>query len=358
VPRNSFWHALREPALRAGRPVKAAHLMAGADEGGAELFYERLVPALARSGDEILPVVRSHARAERLRAAGAQPARYPFAGTLDCFTRPLLAHRLKRFAPRVAVAWMGRAAQHAPAGDWVLVGRLGGQYRLSRFARCDHLVANTPALVDWIRAQGWPAARVHYLPNFVPDHAGAAPAALKVPAGMPVVLAMGRLHASKGFDVLLAAVSRLPGVHAIIAGDGPERGRLAALAQRAGIADRVTFLGWRADTAALLAACDVLVCPSRQEPLGNQILEAFSAQRPVVAAMAAGPAWLLGQGRNGILVPVDSAIALSAAISAILENRSQAAQFAAAGRAAYEAQFAEARVVGAWRDYCACVGKP
>ena len=332
--------------------------MAGADEGGAELFYERLIPALIRGGDDILPVVRSRTRAERLRAGGARPARYPFGGTLDPLTRPLLVRRLERFGPRVAVAWMGRAAHHAPTGDWVLVGRLGGQYRLSRFAHCDHLVANTPALVDWIRAEGWPAARVHYLPNFVPDHSGAAAASLPVTPGTPIILAMGRLHASKGFDVLLAAVARLPGVHAIIAGDGPERASLQGLARRAGIGDRVTFLGWRADTAALLAACDMLVCPSRREPLGNQILEAFSARRPVVAAMAAGPAWLLEQGRNGILVPVDSAIAMAAAISAILENREQAARFAAAGRASYDAHFAERQVVARWRGFCAGVGKP
>ncbi|MEJ0049521.1 MAG: glycosyltransferase [Rhodospirillales bacterium] len=53
--------------------------------------------------------------------------------------------------------------------------------------------------------------------------------------------------------------------------------------------------------------------PARSEPLGNQILEAFSANRPVVAAMAEGPAELLGAGRRGILVPVDSSIALAAA---------------------------------------------
>jgi hypothetical protein len=54
---------------------------------------------------------------------------------------------------------------------------------------------------------------------------------------------------------------------------------------------------------------------------------------------------------------VDSAIALAAAISATLANPEQAAQFAAAGRAAFEAQFAETKVVAAWRDFCAGVGK-
>jgi glycosyltransferase involved in cell wall biosynthesis len=326
--------------------------MAGAAEGGAELFFERLTVALAAQGDDVLPFVRGRARAARLRAAGLAPAIYPFAGTVDRLTRPLLARRLRQFAPCVAVAWMGRAAQHAPTGPWTLVGRLGGHYSLSRFVRCDHLVANTPALTAWIAAQGWPAARAHYLPNFVADHAGALPAAIPAPPGAPIVLAMGRLHRDKGFDVLLAAIARLPGVHALIAGDGPERGALRALAERAGIAARIHFLGWRADTAALLAASDVLACPSRREPLGNQILEAFSAARPVVAAMAEGPLWLLDQGRRGVLVPVDSGIALAAGIEGMLQNRAMAQDFAAAGRACYEQYFSAAKVVPAWREFC------
>jgi glycosyltransferase involved in cell wall biosynthesis len=337
--------------------MRVAHLLAGATEGGAELFFERLMPALSAAGDDVLPIVRGRARAARLRAAGAAPRLAPFAGTIDPLTGRLLAHYPRRFAPRVAVAWMGRAAYHTPAGPWVLVGRLGGTYRLSRFRHCDHLVANTPGLASWIAAQGWPAGRVHYLPNFVPDHAGARPAALPVPPGAPTVLAMGRLHRDKGFDVLLAAIARLPDVHALIAGDGPERAALHALARRAGLLPRVHFLGWRADTASLLAAADMLVCPSRREPLGNQILEAFSAAKPVVAAMADGPAWLLDQGRRGILVPGESGVALAAGIEGMLRNRAMASSFGAAGRACFEAAFAAAPVVAAWHSFCQHVKK-
>jgi glycosyltransferase involved in cell wall biosynthesis len=252
---------------------------------------------------------------------------------------------------------MGRAARHTPVGDWVLVGRLGGTYAMAQFAHCDHLVGNTPGMVAWIRAQGFAADRVHLLPNFVAEMRGAAPASLPVPAGAPVVLALGRLHTAKGFDVLLAALTRLPGVHAVIAGDGPERAALLALAAKAGVADRAHFLGWRADTAALLAACDVVVCPSRHEPLGNVMLEAFSAGRPVVAAMADGPLWLMGDGSRGVLVPVDSGVALAAGIEGMLQNRDMARRMAANGRAYYEAHFTQAAVVAAWRHFCATVEK-
>lgn len=338
--------------------TRSAQVMAGAREGGAELFFERLCAGLARAGEEVLPVVRRDAgRLARLRSAGLHPETAWF-GAWDPLTRPRLARRLRRFAPRVAVAWMGRAARHAPAGPWVLVGRLGGAYDLRRFRRCDHLVANTPALAEWIAGQGWPRARLHVLPNFVADHAGAAPAALPVPAGAPVVLGLGRLHRNKGWDVLLAAMTRLPGAHAVIAGDGPEREALLRLARQAGLAERVHLLGWRDDVAALLAAANVLVVPSRREPLGNAVLDGFSAGRPVVAAAADGPRMLIDTGRNGILVPVESGVALAAGIEAVLGDAARAAAIGSAGRATYLERHAEAAVVAAWRDFLAGVEKP
>jgi glycosyltransferase involved in cell wall biosynthesis len=331
--------------------MRVAHIMAGAPTGGAEVFFERLCIALAED-DEVLPIIRRNAaRAGRLRAGGLAPVEMRFGWG----TRWRLSRRLQSFAPRVAVAWMGRAASVAPTGRHILVGRLGGAYDLRRFAHCDHLIGNTRGMVDWIRAQGFAPNRVHLLENFAPDFAGAAPAVLPVPPGAPVVLAMGRLHQAKGFDILIAALTRLPGVHVVVAGEGPERAALEALALRAGVADRLHLLGWRSDTAALLAACDVYVCPSRLEPLGNVILEAFSASRPVVAAMAAGPMELIEPGRTGVLVALESGIALAAGIEAVLSNPAMAATLARAGRARWERDFAPASVVGKWRAFLGSV---
>ncbi|MGI4953518.1 MAG: glycosyltransferase, partial [Janthinobacterium lividum] len=266
--------------------MRVAHIMAGAAAGGAELFFERLTLAQHRAADAVCAVIRTDpARAERL--AALNPVQLAFGGRLDLLTGRRLRTTLTAFAPRVAVAWMNRAARFAPRGDWVLAGRLGGYYDLGYYRRCDHLVGNTRALAAWMVVQGWPAARTHYLPNFAPDLAGASPERLDVPPGAKLVLALGRLHRNKAFDVLIRALPHLPGVHAIIAGDGPERDALTALARSEGVADRLHLPGWRHDTAALLAGCDVLACPSRHEPLGNVVVEAFAARRPVVAAAAA-----------------------------------------------------------------------
>jgi len=336
--------------------------MAGAPAGGAELFFERLTGALLHAGDTVLPVIRrDSARAARLRAAGASPVELAFGNPLDLLTGPRLAAMLRQFGPQVAVAWMSRAARFAPRGPWVLVGRLGGFYDLAYFQRCDHLAGNTHGIVEWMADQGWPAERVHYLPNFVPDLAGTPPAprsSLGVPESALMVLALGRLHQDKAFDVLIRALSRLPHVHLVIAGDGPERARLTRLAQKQDASSRLHLLGWRNDTGALLAAADVLACPSRIEPLGNVVLEAWSARRPVVATSVHGPSELITPNQTGLLIPTEDPTSLADALASVLEDKSQAATLAEAGRARYEACFAEAPVVALWRRFLASVEKP
>lgn len=333
--------------------MRVAQIMAGAPHGGAEAFFERLTLALQRAGDEVLPVIRRDAaRAARLRAGGVEPVELRFGGPFDILTGPRLARALRAFRPEVAVAWMNRAAGFAPRGDWALVGRLGGYYKLRHYRACDRLVANTRDIARWIVAQGWPEARVSVVPNFAEDLAGAAPANLPGAAG-PRILAMGRLHQNKGFDTLIRALPLVPGATLCVAGEGDERPILRALAREVGVADRVHLLGWREDRGALLAACDLFVCPSRHEPLGNVVLEAWSAGRAVLAAAAQGPRELLNDGRDGVLVPVDDEAALGRAMSALLADPVRRAALGAAGRARFEAGFSEASVVAEWRAFLA-----
>src|SRR5260370_1308960 len=112
------------------------------------------------------------------------------------------------------------------------------------------------------------------------------------------------LPPTEGFDLLLEALAAPREVALWIAGDGPLRPRLERLATRLGISGRVRFLGWREDVPRLLAAADLLVCPSLHEPLGNVVIEAWSAGLPVVATASDGPAGLIQDGESGILVPL------------------------------------------------------
>lgn len=331
--------------------MRIAHVMAGAVAGGAELFFERLVIALHAAGDTILPVIRTDpARAARLRAAGLEPVELAFGGPADLLTTPRLRRALRAFQPEIVVTWMNRASAHAPKGDWVLVGRLGGYYRLSHYRRCDHLVGNTRGIVAWLRTKGWPAARTHYLPNFVDDFSLVAPAT-DLPPGRPLLLGLGRLHTDKGFDTLIRALPRLPTATLAIAGSGPEENALRRLAAAEGVAGRVHFLGWRTDAGALLKAADVFVCSSRIEPLGNMVLEAWSAARPVVAVRAAGPSELITDGVDGLTVPLEDPPALATAIATLLADPTRAAALAQSGRHHFEREYSAPGVITAWQAF-------
>ena len=73
--------------------------------------------------------------------------------------------------------------------------------------------------------------------------------------------------------------------------------------EKIGVKPRVRFLGWRDDVESLLASCDVFVCPSRHEPLGNVVVEAMACGVPVVAYDIGGPGELVKNGSTGWLVP-------------------------------------------------------
>lgn len=334
--------------------MRLLQAMAGAEHGGAEAFFERLAPALARAGvTQRLLIRRNPARAEKLRAAGLDVVELAFGGALDIGTRFAFAREIRAFSPQVTLTWMNRATRFCRPGDFVHVGRLGGYYDLKYYRHCRHLIANTKGIRDWILSEGWPAERVHYLPNFVdaPRVPPARRSDFDIPPGAPLILAMGRLHANKAFDVLLDALARLPDSFLWIAGVGPLQAELEAQSRRLGIGSRVRFLGWRDDGPALLAAADVFVCPSRHEPLGNVVIEAWAGAKAVIAAAAHGPVELIEDGRTGLLVPVDDAPALAAALARLHADPALASSLAAAGRLAYEAEFTEGAVVARYLDF-------
>ncbi len=335
--------------------------IAGATHGGAESFFTRLAAALQRAGQPQRVLIRQNSnRAQSLRAAGVAVGELTFGGAFDLTTRRAFAREITAWGPDIVLTWMSRATRLCPHGNFVHVARLGGYYDLKYYRRCDHLIGNTRAIVDYAVAKGWPRQRISYLPNFVPDAraeaASLAPDAIGWGERKPLALALGRLHPNKGFDLLLEAFAGTREVILWIAGDGPLRLTLERLATRLGIAGRVRFLGWREDVPRLFAAADLLICPSLHEPLGNVVIEAWSAGLAVVATASDGPAGLIEDGESGILVPLPGARgggprALADAIERVCADPALRARLGNAGRRAYEAQFTEPIVVAGYRSF-------
>ena len=340
--------------------MSVLHLLGTAGEGGAETYFVDLVGALKRADVAQAAAIRGNAgREARLKGVGVPVKVLRFGGPIDILTRPAAAGFAALQKTRVALAWMNRAARHTPRGPWARIGRLGGYYSLKYYKGFDHLVANTEDIAEWIVGQGWPAGRVTCIPNFAAAPREGAPvprASLATPEGVPLLLSMGRLHEAKAHDVSLQALTKLPDAWLWIAGVGPLEAKLKGMAEALGVADRVRFLGWRTDASALYRTADVCVFPSRYEPLGNVVIQAWAHGLPVVAAESQGPKALIQDGRDGLLVPVDDVEALAAGVRRLLDDAEVRARFAAAGLKRVEAEFSEAAVVGQWKSLFADYG--
>jgi glycosyltransferase involved in cell wall biosynthesis len=126
-----------------------------------------------------------------------------------------------------------------------------------------------------------------------------------------VALFVGRLVDHKNLPRLLEALklarAQAPELVLWLGGSGPLQTETQAVAQRLGLDTCVRFLGERADTAALMAACDFVVLPSLREGLSNVLLEAMMCRRSVVSTTAGGTPELVVDGVTGLLVdPVDT----------------------------------------------------
>lgn len=174
----------------------------------------------------------------------------------------------------------------------------------------------------WIRdkhlAHGFPAEKLHYIPNFfettVDDPPGPAQVEeMRTTYGNYVVY-FGRLSAEKGCAHLIEAChsAALP---LVLVGEGPEQGRLRALAQRLGAA--VFFTGYRTgkELWTLVEAALCAALPSVwYENAPKSVLEAMARSKPVVASAIGGLPELIEDGRTGFLVPPGDRQALAAAL--------------------------------------------
>ena len=339
--------------------MKLVHTLGASGDGGAETYFTELVGAFARGGFQQAAIIRPHAgREAALTALGVETKLELFSKPFDFGTAPAIEKLTRAFGAKVVLAWMNRAASRTPPGPYARIGRLGGYYKLKNYQGFNALVGNTQDIADWLVREGWPKAHAHYIPNFAAEGEGEPipRAHFATPEGAPLLLAMGRLHESKAHDVSLRALALLPDAYLWIAGSGPEEAKLKALAEDLGVAPRVRFLGWRTDAPSLYRSADLCVFPSRFEPLGNVVIQAWAHGLPVIAANAAGPASLIRDGADGALVPIDNAEALADKVRALLADHALRQSFSAAGRARVAQTFSEQAIVAHWRALFAKYG--
>jgi len=324
--------------------MRVLQVIAGAAVGGAETFAQDAILSLRSRGVEQVVLTRPWEAALR---------RYGEAGVPAHAMRFSAADRLLRRGGRIrdlardmradlVHAWMSRANSFIPNDmPCPVLGWFGDYYDLKYFRRTDLYVGVTPDIAAYLRRQGTPPERTFMVNTFgtMPDAPPVARASLDTPADAVVLLVLARMHRVKGIDTMLRALVETPGAFLWLAGEGPAREEYQRLAESLGVAGRVRFLGWRTDRSALLEACDICVLPSRHEPFGTVIIEAWAARRPLVATVADGARQYVTDGVTGLLCPIDDHAALAERLRRLAADPALRTSLAEAGAAAYEADF-------------------
>jgi glycosyltransferase involved in cell wall biosynthesis len=201
------------------------------------------------------------------------------------------------------------------AGQVLAAGRAAnGMHAVSEAIRGDMIAMGMPGERIVPIATGVDQER------FAPCDRAAGKAALGVSG--PLVVALGALIPLKGHDILIDAVSRLPGVNLWIAGQGPEQARLEAQVARLGLGDRVRVLGAvpSEDVAPLVAAADVMALASEREGLANAWLEALASGTPLAIPDVGGARQVLGDSTVAGRIAARTPEGFAAAIAGLLAD--------------------------------------
>lgn len=346
--------------------VTSIHVLGSHQLGGADWFFIRLVEALQRAGHPSMVVIRADSPVRQQLSPQIEQLHLPLASKWDVYSRWRLTRLIRARRPDVVQTYMGRATRltHLPAGSHALhVARLGGYYRIDGYYRhAQAWVGNTQDICDYLVKEGLPRERVFHIGNFVPqprrveaDELQALRARLKLPPQAFVVFALGRMVEKKGFQDLLEAFARLDAqvdgrpLVLLLAGDGGHREALEQASQSLGLDGRVYWAGWQNDTTPFFALGDVFVCPSRHEPLGNVILEAWQHGLPVLSTANEGARELVRDGENALLAPLNDPAGLAEALQRMLAlSPAERQRLADAGHATVQREHSEQGVVAAY----------
>jgi glycosyltransferase involved in cell wall biosynthesis len=329
------------------------HVIIGQEHGGVETFFVKLTKALERRGvPQRVIAQKGRPWAEAARSSCVCVDEVAFGGWREIIARPRIRSVIRNFQPDVVLAWMGRAARRIPRGEYVRVIRLPGFIGTHKVSNIEHAVVTTPIVANFIASTGYPRERIHIIANFgdLPKGDPFPRAMHATPEGVPLILSLGRFVEKKGFDVLLRAMAALPEAYLWLAGSGELEHDLKQQSQSLGISDRVRFLGWITNQERLFATADLCVFPSRIEPFGNVVVEAWQAGCPIIATRSEGPGLIITDGEDGLLVPIDNAAAIASAVRRLLSDPTLRHHLAENGRRTHEEHFSQEAICRQYVD--------
>jgi colanic acid/amylovoran biosynthesis glycosyltransferase len=254
--------------------------------------------------------------------------------------KAVLLRQIGALSGRIVTAFHGEDITNYPQ-------RFRGDHYAPLFAHGDLFLPISARWNAQLEAMGCPREKIHVhrmgidLRHFPERPARPAPAT-------PRLVSVSRLVKKKGIADAISAVSAATSAcELVVAGDGPLRGELEALARELGVAERVQFVGaqTREQVAALLESADVFIAPSVTGADGDiegipvSIMEAMATGLPVVSTRHSGIPELVVHGTTGLLVAEHDVAALAASIDTLVADAHARARMGAAGRAHVQLEF-------------------
>ncbi len=348
--------------------MKSLHVMGSRGYGGAENCYVHLTRKLAADGHETVAVNRPGSRVAPMLSPAIRQHQLPLANQWDLYSLLRMRSLIRIEKPQIVQTYMGRTTRltrvprELPA---IHIARLGGFYKIDGYYRhADAWIGITHKLCDYLLHAGLPSQRIFRIPNFVPPPAPAPAeelAALRHSLNLPddalLLLSFGRFVEKKGFADLLDALARLPVEVAgrrpvlLLGGDGVQRDSLRAQCHRLGLDVRVRFLGWLERPDPYLQIADVVVFPSRHEPMGRILQEAWNYAKPVVCTRSEGPTEIATDEVNVLFCPVNDSAAMAERLRlAITANQADLRKLGDAGQATLRQHYTEDAAAAAYID--------
>ncbi|KGK42384.1 hypothetical protein LH51_07645 [Nitrincola sp. A-D6] len=316
--------------------MKVIQICGAQHAGGAEAHFLRFCIELNLfEGIEVIALVRKGSwLEEQLCHSNIKTYALGFRSSFDLITR----YQIKKIShlekADIIQCWMNRAASLTPkSSHGVKIGRLGGYYALKNYKSMDWLVGATEDICQHIREAGWNPERLSCIPNFVNLPAANDPIVserLRDEMGLAdktVIITPARLHGVKGLDTAIEALKLLPEHYVyLIVGTGPEEASLKQLTETLGVQQRVIFTGWQNNISTFCYISDIFLVPSRHEPFGSVLLEAWSHQLPLITSDSQGALAITEHNRTCLMYEKHSATALKNAVMSLAtdENLKQA----------------------------------
>lgn len=234
------------------------------------------------------------------------------------------------------------------------ISPLGAGWRALRsltYRRAMALVVQTQSVATWARTFVDPH-RVVVVANPIVESCFQVTRTAAAGVRVRRVVAVGRLSREKGYDALIEAFERAsvghPDWSLVIAGEGPLADTLRTQADRTRCADRIELAGLVRTPEALLAESEIFVLSSRREGFPNALLEAMASGCCVISTdCRSGPAEIISDGIDGVLVQVDNVEALASKLDALMTNAAERRRMGAAAAVSAE-RFRPERIAEQW----------